>query len=134
VGIAALWAAWGRWVRHEVRVVPNQELPVQVEEERRGEVLLLRGSVENRGDDVPELSLRSVGVVVEGVYRDGRRVRARAFPRAPYRAEGALLHGETGRFEMALPRRDLREVVVRSEVVDLGEAKRFVRPYEGRRR
>lgn len=134
VGIAFLAAVYGRFVRHDLRVEPNPELPIRVEQKIRGEAVVLEGTVENRGEDVPDLSLRSVGVVVEGAYRDGRRTKTRIFPKAPHRGEGALLHGETGAFSVELPAKDLREVRLRSEVIDLGGERRFLLPFERRRR
>lgn len=147
--LPALWEKYGRWIRlggvalllvlviaigyqkwtgYRIRVVPNSSLPIQVEKERKGDALILRGTVTNRGDDIPDLSLRSVAVVAEFVYRDGRREKKTAFPKARFRGEGALLAGETGTFEVTGQARDLREIVLRSEVVDLGMGRRLIRP------
>lgn len=131
VGLIALIVVYGRWVKIEIRVDPNPALPVRVSEERKGNVVVLRGTVENRGEDVHELSLKSIGIVVETAYRDGRRIKRTVFPRSPHRGEGTLLRGETGRFEIEVPRRDLKSVGFRSEIVDLGSGLRFVQPHDG---
>ena len=132
VGLLILSIVYGQWVDYEIRVDPNPALPVRVSGERKGNVVVLRGTVENRGEDVHELSLRSIGVVVETVYRDGRRMKKTVFPKVPHRGEGTLLHGESGTFEIEVPRKDLKAVSFRSEIVDLGSERRFVTPYQRR--
>ena len=148
-GLAALWDRHGKWIKlagpallavvllafvyqrwivNNVKVEPNPSLPIQVEKEREGDTLVLRGTVTNRGDDVPDLSLRSIAVIVEFVYRDGRRQKVTVFPKTEFRGKGALLRGETGRFEAAGPAKNLREIVLRSEVVDLGMGRKLIRP------
>jgi len=147
--LAALWDRHGKWVKlagpallavlllafvyqgwiaNNVKVEPNPSLPIQVEKEREGDTLVLRGTVTNRGDDIPDLSLRSIAVIVEFVYRDGRRQKMTVFPKTEFRGKGALLRGETGRFEAAGPAKDLREIVLRSEIVDLGMGRKLIRP------
>lgn len=147
--VSRLWKSHGRWIaaggsvllaivvlllgarhvtRYSVRVVPNDSLPVSVEKEREGSRLILRGTVTNRGEDVPDLSLRSVGIVAEFVYRDGRRERKTVFPKADFRGEGALLHGETGKFRLESEEEGLKEIVLRSEIVDLGSEKALIPP------
>ena len=128
LAVLVLAVVYHRWAGQQVKVVPNSLLPVRVEKERKGDALVLRGTVTNRGEDVPDLSLRSVAVVVEFVYRDGRREKKTVFPKAEFRGEGALLHGETGMFEMARPAKEIREIVLRSEIVDLGMGQRLIRP------
>jgi hypothetical protein len=128
LAVLVLAVAYNRWVGQQVKVVPNSLLPIQVEKEKKGDALILRGTVTNRGEDVPDLSLRSVAVIVEFVYRDGRRENKTVFPKAEFRGEGALLHGETGTFEMARPAKEIREIVLRSEIVDLGMGRRLIRP------
>ncbi|MCL5966388.1 MAG: hypothetical protein M1550_04130 [Deltaproteobacteria bacterium] len=132
VGLLILSIVYGQWVKCEIHVDPNPALPVRVSEERKGNAVVLRGTVENRGEDVHELSLRSIGVVVEIVYRDGRRVKKTVFPKVPHRGEGTLLHGESGTFEIEVPAKDLKAVSFRSEVVDLGSERRFVQPFQRR--
>jgi len=148
--LAALWERYGRWVKvagpallavlvlaivyqkwvaHSVKVVPNATLPIQqVEKERKGDTLIIRGTVTNRGEHIPDLSLRSVAVVAEFVYRSGRREKKTVFPKTQFRGEGALLRGETGSFEVAGPAKEIREVILRTEVVDLGMGRKLIRP------
>ncbi len=117
-----------RWVGVRITVVPNASLPVKAELEKEGGRVLVRGTVSNEGEDVPDLSLKSIGVMVEFAYRDGRRQRKRIFPKAEFRGEGALLRGETGSFEIDAPKEGLEEIVLRSEVVDLGTSRDLVPP------
>ncbi len=117
-----------RWVGVRITVVPNPSLPVKATVEKKGALVLVRGTVLNEGDDVPDLSLKSIGVMVEFAYRNGRRQRQRIFPKAEFRGEGALLRGETGAFEIQAPKEGLEEVVLRSEVVDLGTKRDLVPP------
>jgi len=128
LAVLVLAVVYQKWVAQSVKVVTNSALPIRVEKERKGDALVLRGTVTNRGEDVPDLSLRSVAVVVEFIYRDGRREKKTVFPKAEFRGEGALLHGETGKFEMSRPAKEIREIVVRSEIVDLGMGQRLIRP------
>ena len=128
-----LFLVYGVWVGYKVRIVPNAALPVKVEQEKKDQAVLLKVFVTNEGEDVPDLSLKSIGVVMEFVYRDGRRERKTVFPKTEYRGEGALLRGETGSIEVEAPTKELKEVVLRSEVVDLGTGRMLIPP-GGRRR
>lgn len=128
LAVLVLAIVYQRYVAHNVKVVPNSSLPIQVEKERKGDALILRGTVSNRGEDIPDLSLRSVAVIVEFVYRDGRRERKTVFPKAEFRGEGALLRGETGKFEVVTPAKEIKEIVLRSEIVDLGMGRKLIRP------
>ncbi|MGA7105646.1 MAG: hypothetical protein WBX49_09920 [Candidatus Deferrimicrobiaceae bacterium] len=128
LAVLLLAFVYQRWVAHNVKVEPNPSLPIQVEKEREGDTLILRGTVTNRGDDIPDLSLRSIAVIVEFVYRDGRRQKKTVFPKTEFRGKGALLRGETGKFEAAGSAKELREVVLRSEIVDLGMGRKLIRP------
>ena len=129
LAVLVLAVVYHRWAGQRVNVVPNSQLPIQVERERKGDALVLRGTVTNRGEDVPDLSLRSVAVIVEFVHRDGRKEKKTVFPKAEFRGEGALLHGETGTFELVRPAaKEIREIVLRSEIVDLGMGQRLIRP------
>lgn len=132
LALVALLLVYQRWVALTLTVVPNPSLPVRAEKEKRGTTVVIRGAVTNEGDDVPDLSLRSVRVVVELVHRDGRRDRRTVFPKSEHRGEGALLRGETGRFEIETPAEGLEQVVLRSEVVDLGLGQHLIPP-RGRR-
>jgi len=128
LAILLLAIVYQRWVAYSVKVEQNPSLPIWVEKEREGDALILRGTVTNQGDDIHDLSLRSVAVIVEFVYRDGRRQKKTVFPKTEFRGEGALLSGETGRFEVTAPAKELREVVLRSEIVDLGMGRKLIRP------
>jgi hypothetical protein len=132
LALVALLLLYQRWFALTVTIVPNPSLPVRAEKERRGKAVVIRGAVTNEGDDVPDLSLRSIRVVAEIVYRNGRRDRRSAFPKSEHRGEGALLRGETGRFEFETSAHGLEQVVLRSEVVDLGLGRRLIPP-RGRR-
>jgi hypothetical protein len=126
LALVVLFLVYQRWIAYRVTVVENPSLPVQVEEESKGDVVILRGTVTNRGDDIPDLSLRSVGVIAEFTYRDGRSVKKTIFPKAEYRGEGALLRGETGTFEVEGVAKNLVKVVLRSEIVDLGMGRKLI--------
>ena len=126
LALVVLFVVYQRWIIYRVTVVKNPSLPVQVEEEREGDVVILRGMVTNRGDDIPDLSLHSVGIIVEFIYRDGRSVRKTVFPKAEFRGEGALLRGETGTFEVEGVAKSLVKVVLRSEVLDLGMGQKLI--------
>jgi hypothetical protein len=128
LAVIVLILVYQRGVVHRVKVMPNPSLPIRVEKEREGDAMVLRGTVTNQGDDIPDLSLRSVAVVVEFVYRNGRREKKTVFPKTEFRGEGALLRGETGKFEVAGSAKELSEIVLRSEVVDLGMGRKLIRP------
>lgn len=126
LAVVVLLLVYRGWTGVRVTVVPNPDLPLQVEKERQGNTVLLRGTVTNRGDDVPDLSLRSIRVVAELLYRDGRRERKTAFPKTRFRGEGALLRGESGTFEVVAPSDRLDAVTFRCEVVDLDLGKTLI--------
>ncbi|MBI5576634.1 MAG: hypothetical protein HY896_09775 [Deltaproteobacteria bacterium] len=125
-GFATLFLVYGVWVDYNVSIVPNATLPVEVKKDKRDQADLLTVFVTNRGEDIPDLSLKSIGIVVEFVYRDGRRERKTVFPKAEHHGEGAMLNGETGKYEIAVPSKGLKEVILRSEVVDLGMGRTIV--------
>jgi hypothetical protein len=132
LALVVLVLVYGRWSGHRLHIVPDPTLPIEAAQEKRGGAILLTVAVTNEGEDVPDLSLMSIGVAVEIVYRDGRRTTRTVFPKSPYRGEGALLRGETGRMTMETPAKGVKEIVLRSEVIDLGAAGRgLIRP--GRR-
>lgn len=119
LALVVLVLIYQRWVGVRVTVVPNPSLPVKASLAKEGGIVLVRGTVRNEGDDVPDLSMKSIGVMVEFGYRDGRRYWKRIFPKTEFRGEGALLRGETGVFEIEAPKAGLEEVVLRTEVIDL---------------
>ncbi len=128
-----LFLVFRLWVGHKVTIVPNPELPIKVKQDKGNQAVLLTVMVTNLGEDVPDLSLKSIGVVVEVVYRDGRREKKTFFPKAERHGEGALLRGESGSFEFETRSKGLKEVVLRSEIVDLGMGRTLIPPGAGRR-
>lgn len=128
LALVVLALIYQRWVGVRIAVSPNPSLPVKATLERKGDIVIVRGTVTNEGDDVPDLSMKSIGVMVEFAYRDGRRHRKRIFPKAEFRGEGSLLRGETGAFEIEAPKAGLEEVVFRPEVVDLAGGRDLVPP------
>jgi len=119
LALVVLALIYQRWVGVRITVSSNPSLPVKASLEKKGDLVLVRGTVTNEGEDIPDLSLKSIGVMVDFVYRDGRRQKKRIFPKAEFRGEGALLRGETGAFDIEAPKEGLEEVVLRSEVVNL---------------
>jgi len=128
-----LLVVYGVWVGYKVHVVPNPALAVKVKHEKKGQTVVFNVFVTNEGEDIPDLSLKSIGVVTEFVYRDGRREKKTVFPKSEFRGEGSLHHGETGSFEIEASAKGLKEVNLRSEIVDLGSDRTLVPP-GGRRR
>lgn len=126
--VLLLLLVYAAWVGYEVHIVPNPALPVKVQHDRNGQKVLLKVFVTNEGEDVPDLSLKSIGVVTEFLYRDGRRERKTVFPKSEYRGEGALLHGETGSVEIEASAKNLKEVILRSKIVDLESGRQLVPP------
>jgi len=121
-----LWLAIGYMTRLKVVVPSDNVFLIEAEKERKdGGRFLLVGKLVNLGDDVPDLSLRSIGVTAEFLYGDGRTQRKRVFPKSPFRGEGALLRGESGVFEIEVPK-DVKSVTLRGEIVNLGEDRVFV--------
>ena len=115
-------------------VPPDNTFLIEAEREQKdGGRVLLTGKLVNRGEDVPDLSLRSIGVIAEFLYRDARTERKRVFPKSPFRGEGALFHGESGAFEIEVPK-GVKSVTLRGEIVNLGEDRVFVPAARGIRR
>lgn len=126
LAVVILFFGYQTWTGIRVTVAENRDLPVRVEKERKGNTVVIRGTVRNEGVDVPDLSLRSIRVVAELLYRDGRRERKTAFPKTRFRGEGALLRGESGTFEVVAPSDRLDAVTFRCEVVDLDLGKTLI--------
>jgi hypothetical protein len=121
----ALWGVYGFRSGLKVEVTPDGAFLIEARKQKDGPHFLLKGKLTNRGEDVPDLSLRSIGVIADLRYRDGRTERRRIFPKSPYRGEGALMRGETGSFEIQVPK-EVSAVTLRGEIVDLGEDRRFI--------
>ena len=129
-----LWLALGFLTRVKIVVPSDNAFLIEVEREGKdGGSVLLRGKLVNRGEDVPDLSLRSIGVIAEFLYGDGRTERKRVFPKSPFRGEGALFRGESGAFEIEVPK-GVKSVTLRGEIVNLGEDRVFVPATRGIRR
>lgn len=121
-----LWMAFGYLTRVRIVVPADNAFLIEAESERKdGGIVLLKGGLTNRGEDIPDLSLRSIGVIAEFLYRDGKTESRRVFPKSPFRGEGALFRGESGTFEIELPK-GVKSVTLRAEIVNLGEDRAFV--------
>ena len=134
LAVLVLWLAIGYLTRVRIVVPSDNTFLIEVERERKdGGGVRLTGTLVNRGEDVPDLSLRSIGVIVEFLYGDGRTERKRIFPKSPYRGEGALFRGESGAFEIEVPK-GVKSVTLRGEIVNLGGDRVFVPSTPGLRR
>lgn len=134
LAVLVLWLALGFVTRVKIVVPSDNAFLIDAERDHKdGGRLFLTGKIINRGEDIPDLSLRSIGVIAEFLYADGRTERKRVFPKSPFRGEGALLRGETGTFEIEVPK-EVRSVTLRGEIVNLGEDRVFVPANPGIRR
>jgi hypothetical protein len=134
LAILVLWLALGFMARVKIVVPPDNVFLIEAELERKeGGRVLLTGKLVNRGEDVPDLSLRSIGVIAEFLHGDGRTERKRVFPKSPFRGEGALFSGESGAFGIEVPK-GVKSVTLRGEIVNLGEDRVFVPATRGIRR
>ena len=134
LAILLLWLALGYLTRVRIIVPSDNTFRIEAELERKeGGMVLLKGVLVNRGEDIPDLSLRSIGVIAEFLYGEGRTERKRIFPKSPFRGEGALFRGESGTFEIEVPK-GVKSVTLRGEIVNLGEDRVFVPAARGIRR
>ena len=134
LAVLVLWLALGFMTRVRIIVPSDNAFLIEAARERKdGGRVLLKGTLVNRGEDVPDLSLRSIGVIAEFLYDDGRTERKRIFPKSPFRGEGALFQGESGAFEIEVPK-GVKSVTLRGEIVNLGEDRVFVPATGGIRR
>jgi len=132
--VAALWVVSGLLTRVRLVIPQDNAFLIEAQREKKdGGGLLVKGRLTNRGEDVPDLSLRSIGVFAEFLYGDGKTERKRFFPKSPFRGEGALLRGESGDFEIEVPK-GVKSVTLRGEIVNLGEDRVFVPASRGIRR
>jgi len=126
LAVLVLWLALGFLTRVRIVVPSDNAFLIEAERERKDDGrVLLKGKLVNRGEDVPDLSLRSIGVIAEFLYGDGRTERKRVFPKSPFRGEGALFRGESGAFEIEVPK-GVKSVTLRGEIMNLGEDRVFV--------
>jgi hypothetical protein len=134
LAVLLLWLAPGLLTRVKIVVPSDNAFLIEAERDRKEEGrLFLTGKIINRGEDIPDLSLRSIGVTAEFLYKDGRTERKRVFPKSRFRGEGALLRGESGAFEIEVPK-GVSSVTLRGEIVNLGEDRVFVPATRGIRR
>jgi hypothetical protein len=134
LAVLVLWLALGFLTRVRIVVPSDNAFLIEAERERKdGGRVLLTGTLINRGEDIPDLSLRSIGVIAEFLYGDGRTERKRVFPKSPFRGEGALFRGESGAFEIEVPK-GVKSVTLRGEIVNLGEDRVLVPAARGIRR
>ena len=134
LAVLVLWLAIGFLTRVKIVIPSDNTFLIEAERERKdGGRVLLTGKLVNRGEDVPDLSLRSIGVIAEFLYGDGRTERKRIFPKSPFRGEGALFRGESGAFEIEVPK-GVKSVTLRAEIMNLGEDRVFGPATRGIRR
>jgi hypothetical protein len=134
VGVPALWFLFSMAAKLSVTIPGNTTLPIEVVQVKKGgRTVLLKGELTNLGEDVPDLSLRSIGVTAEFRMDDGREESKRVFPKSPFRGEGALFHGESGAFEIEVPK-GAKGVTLRAEIVNLGAGSPFGFTDRGSRR
>jgi len=125
VGVPVLWLLFIQVTKLSVTIPGNPDFPIEVVQEKKGgSTVLLKGELTNLGEDVPDLSLRSIGVTAEFRMQDGRKVSKRVFPKSPFRGEGALFRGESGVFEIEVPK-GAKAVTLRAEIVNLGKGSPF---------
>lgn len=107
------------WVGHALTIVPNPLFGVKVEKRVEDGKVIFSGTVRNLGEDIPDLSLKSVRVrVTFGLDGGGKRVET-VFPKNEHRGEGALLRGETGFFRIVTAEDKVESAEFAAEVVDL---------------
>jgi hypothetical protein len=134
VGVPVLWILFTLVTRLAVTIPGDPAFPIEVVQVKKGgRTVLLKGELTNLGEDVPDLSLRSIGVTAEFRMADGREESKRVFPKSPFRGEGALFHGESGAFEIEVPK-GAKAVTLRAEIVNLGEGSPFGFTGNGTRR
>jgi hypothetical protein len=134
LAVLVLWLALGYLTRVRIVIPSDNTFLIEAERERKdGGGVLLTGRLVNRGEDIPDLSLRSIGVMADFLYDDGRTERKRYFPKSPFRGEGALFRGESGAFEIEVPK-GVKSVTLRGEIVNLGGDRMFVPATRGIRR
>jgi hypothetical protein len=134
LAVLVLWLALGFLTRVRIVVPSDNTFLIEAKRERKdGGRVFLTGNLVNRGEDVPDLALRSIGVIAEFLYDDGRTERKRVFPKSPFRGEGALFHGESGAFEIEVPK-GVKSVTLRGEIVNLGEDRVLIPSARGIRR
>jgi hypothetical protein len=107
------------WFGHPVSVVRNPAFKLSVTRGIQNGKVVLRGTVTNLGEDIPELSLKSIRVNADFRMKEGGVRRESAYPRSRYRGEGALMKGETGDFRIETQADGVESASLSTEVVDL---------------
>ena len=131
IAIPVLWIVFLLLTGLSVDIPKDPVFPIEAAKVKKGgRVVLLKGTVTNLGENVPDLSLRSIGVTAEIRLKDGRIERIRVFPKSPFRGEGALFHGESGAFDIDVPP-GAKAVTLRAGIVNLGEDRMFRLPMQG---
>lgn len=107
------------WLGHRVVVVPNPAFGVTARHFVENGKVVLEGTVTNQGEDIPDLSLKSIRMIATfGLKSGGTRVEY-MFPRSQHRGEGALLNGESGIFRFEIPEDRVEDATLAAEVIDL---------------
>jgi hypothetical protein len=128
LAIPVVWILFVLATRLSIEIPKDPVFPIEVERENRGgRTVLLKGTVVNRGEDIADLSLNSLGITAEFRWSDRRTERKRVFPKSPFHGEGALYRGESGSFEIEVPE-GADSVTLRAGIVNLGEDRRFTLP------
>jgi len=128
--VFAVFAGSLLMVRPPIEIPKDPVFSIKVEKVKKGlRIVLLKGTITNRGEDIRDLSLRSLGVTAEFVLSDGRVEKKRFYPESLYRGDGTLFHGESGVFEIEVPPA-ANAVTLRAEIVDLGEDRVFTIPMQ----
>ncbi len=134
LAIPVFWILFLLATRLSVEIPEDPVFPIEVAQEKKGgRTVLLKGTVTNLGEDIADLSLRSVGVTAEFRWSGGRVERKRVFPKTAFHGEGALYRGESGSFEIEVPE-GADSVTLRAGIVDLGESRKFNLPRQAPRR
>ena len=130
--VSAIWVGVLMLVGVSIEIPKDPVFPIKVEKVKDGlQIVLLKGTVTNLGEDIHGVSLRSLGVTAEFRWSNGRVEKKRVFPKSVYRGDGSLLYGESGVFEIEVPPK-VDSVTLWAEVVDLGENRNFRLPMNQR--
>jgi len=126
--VSAIWVGMLLMMGVSIEIPKDPVFPIKVEKVRDGlQIVLLKGTVTNLGEDIHGISLRSLGVTVEFRWSNGRVEKKRIYPKSAYRGDGSLFYGESGVFEIEVPPK-IESVTLWAEVVDLGEDRNFRLP------
>lgn len=111
--------AYYGWLGHRVVIVPNPAFEVTAKHFVENGKVVLEGKITNQGEDIPDLSLKSIRMIATfGLKSGGTRVEY-MFPRSQHRGEGALLNGESGVFRFEIAEDRVEDATLAAEVIDL---------------